>query len=393
MDELRTAFPLLSKPQLKVLALYSMGMVLAGRCGLSCVAFALSAWLGQKFQTVRERLRDWYCSAADKSGRRRRDLPVPACFAPLLAWILKDWTGLRLAIALDATSLSSRFTVLAVSVLYRSAAIPVAWLVLPANARGRWKPKWLQLLEQFKAIVPDRFEVIVLADRGLYAQWLFQAIVKLAWHPLLRVNTHNAVFRPEGGRCRSMAGLLAGPGSSYVAAGVAFRSAKARLPCTLLACWVEGCAEGWFLLSDLPPQKAAPVWYGLRGWIERGFKLTKSGGWNWQETRMTDPQRAQRQWLAMSVASVYVLRQATTQEKRQEPQNSPARKTAARSRKPEAQPKRPRRILSVFRAGLILLPILLLSGALSPHQRFIPEPWPDSAASLFASTQPQDRPP
>ena len=40
--ELEAVFPHLSRPQVKVLAEYSLGMVLAGRCGLSCVAFALA---------------------------------------------------------------------------------------------------------------------------------------------------------------------------------------------------------------------------------------------------------------------------------------------------------------------------------------------------------------
>ena len=34
-------FPHLRKPQVKVLGEYSPGMVLAGRCGLNCVAFVL----------------------------------------------------------------------------------------------------------------------------------------------------------------------------------------------------------------------------------------------------------------------------------------------------------------------------------------------------------------
>ena len=51
--ELASAFPQLSKPQVKVLAEYSMGTVLAGRCGLSCVAYALSRWLGEKFDATR----------------------------------------------------------------------------------------------------------------------------------------------------------------------------------------------------------------------------------------------------------------------------------------------------------------------------------------------------
>jgi hypothetical protein len=39
------------------------------------------------------------------------------------------------------------------------------------------------MLRQVRAVVPRRFFVIVLADRGLYARWLFQRIVRLGWHP------------------------------------------------------------------------------------------------------------------------------------------------------------------------------------------------------------------
>src|SRR5260221_13312564 len=88
--ELESVFPHLSKPQVKVLAEYSAGMIAARRCGLSCVALALSQWLGQTFDAVRERLRDWYCPASHKSGRKRRDLEVQSCFGPLLAWVLRD---------------------------------------------------------------------------------------------------------------------------------------------------------------------------------------------------------------------------------------------------------------------------------------------------------------
>src|SRR5512143_190377 len=40
-------------------------------------------------------------------------------------------------------------------------------------------------------------EVIVLADRSLYANWLFEGISHLGWHPLLRVNA-GGTFRPVG---------------------------------------------------------------------------------------------------------------------------------------------------------------------------------------------------
>ena len=43
--------------------------------------------------------------------------------------------------------------------------------------------------------------------------------------------------------------------------------------------------------------------YGLRAWIEQGFKKIKGGGWQWHSTRMTDPARVERLWLAIVLAT------------------------------------------------------------------------------------------
>src|SRR5512144_2945898 len=86
-----THFPHLSKPQATVLALWSFGMVLARSCTLSAVTTALFPLLGRCWNSVRQRLREWYKPAARKAGQCRRELDVSACFAPLLAWILEGW--------------------------------------------------------------------------------------------------------------------------------------------------------------------------------------------------------------------------------------------------------------------------------------------------------------
>lgn len=398
--ELETVFLHLSKPQIKVLAQYSLGMVLAGRCGLCCVAFALAAWLGHKVDTVRERLRDWYCRAGDKSGQHRRELDVASCFGPLLQWVLRDWDAKELAIALDATTLGQRFVVLAISIVYRAGAIPVAWAVLPATAKGAWKPRWLDLLGQFKPLVPPQLKVIVLADRGLYARWLYQEIVSLGWHPFLRLNaTDHVHFQPEGGEYVPLASVLQKPGCSYSGVGTLFRTARTKLPCTLAACWKDGCKEGWFVASDLPPQQLDSAWYGLRCWIECSFKQAKSGGWNWQQTRMTDPERATRQWLAMAVAAVLLMRQGAASEAAGPPTPPPApplapagagEVSAVAPPKPGVQAVR--RILSVFRKGLLLVQAILLADGPLPHARFKPEPWPKSPVALNQESPPAKPP-
>jgi hypothetical protein len=278
----------------------------------------------------------------------------------------------------------------------------VAWVVLPAVAKGAWKPHWIGLRERFKSIVPPHLRVIVLADRGLYAKWLFKAIVALGWHPFLRINTNNADFRPEGSaQYLPLVCLLDGVGSSYSGRGTMFRSPEARLACTLLAAWGEGYEEGWFVLSDLPQEQTSVAWYGLRGWIERGFKHAKSGGWNWQDTRMNDPDRASRQWLAMAVAAVLLMRQGTAAELQTPPGDQPAQPSRAHNesadnpasthnQKPvpatpqgptarSSPPKRkPRRILSVFRRGLLIVQSALLANLPMSLDHFVPEPWPQS---------------
>ena len=61
-------FPHLSKPMAACLALWSLGMIVAGSCSLTAVAWAWKPILKQKFYTLRERLRDLYREAPAKAG-------------------------------------------------------------------------------------------------------------------------------------------------------------------------------------------------------------------------------------------------------------------------------------------------------------------------------------
>jgi Transposase DDE domain len=373
-DDLAAAFPQLSRPQVLGLATWSFGMVLARCCALTAVALFLAQYLAGRYHAVRQRLREFYQEAAAKKGRRRRDLDVTACFAPLLRWVLRDWDGDRLAVAVDASALGTRFVVLCVAVVYRGGALPVAWAVLPANVRGSWKRPWLRLLRRFRDALPGRWSVVVLADRGLYAKWLFAGIRRLGWHPLLRVNG-GGMFRPKGWRhFVPMADLVPQPGRHWRGRGTAFSTAKARLRCTLLAVWGEGHDEPWLLLTDLAPPRGEASWYGWRGWVEQFFKDGKRGGWQWQRTRMTDPGRAERLWLAIAVATVWLMRVGSEDEGR------PGGPLPAWPPEAEAEPGRPAgrrwRLVSVFARGWVVLLAALLRGGRLPEGRLRPEPWP-----------------
>src|SRR2546426_4902311 len=152
----------LSKPQATVLALWSFGMVLARSCALTAVSQMLAKGMQRNEPTVRQQLRAWDDDARRTRGPTRQALRVETCFTPLLGWVVSWWQGTQLALAIDATSLGQRLVVLAVSVVYRGCAIPVAWVILPAGAQHAWRREWLRLLRRLRPAIPRGWTVISL---------------------------------------------------------------------------------------------------------------------------------------------------------------------------------------------------------------------------------------
>src|SRR5215471_7261523 len=372
---IQTHLPHLSKPQATVLALWSLGMVLARSCALTAVSAFLATWLGRKEPAVRQQLREFCYEATAKCGTTRQELVVETCFAPLLAWVVDQWEGTQMALALDATPLGDRFTVLALSVVYRGCAIPVAWTVLSATAKHAWRREWLRLLRRVHRAIPRSWTVLVLADRGLYARWLFRRITRLGWHPFLRINT-GGTFRPTGQvRGVPLQTLVPEPGTTWQGTGIAFKGRDRQLHCTLLACWEAGYKDPWLILTDLPPEASTACWYGLRAWIEQGFKITKRAGWQWHRTRMRDPERAARLWLAVAVATLWLLSVGEAADETL-PASTLLDVTALCPSRPRTRRATRLRLVSVFRQGWVALLVALLRQEPVPQGRFVPDPWP-----------------
>jgi hypothetical protein len=371
--------PHLSKPQVTVLALWSFGMATVKSCALTTVTLFLAILLKTKENTMRQRLREWCYERKAKKGDKRVDVKVQSCFPFLMRWVISKWQGTQVAIALDATALSLNFTVLSISVVYRGCAIPVAWAI--GNAKGGWNKHWLRMITLIRPSIPRNYTVIVLTDRGLYSPKLFCHIRKIGWHPFMRINAMGT-FCPAGeGVFRPITSFVREQGQRWQGAGIAFKSR--RIPSTLLAYWGEGMEEAWFILTDLPPEACEACWYGMRAWIEQGFRTIKRGGWQWHGTRMTDPRRAQRLWLAVSVATLWLLSVGGEAEAMADESATAfpfpdivdclEQSTGARPRTQRKASKL--RLVSIFRRGWVTILVSLIRHEPLPLGRFIPEPW------------------
>ena len=251
----------------------------------------------------------------------------------------------------------------------------MAWTVRAGTTKHAWRGEWLRRLRQLRPASPATGTVLVLADRGLSARWLFRRIGRLGWHPVLRINTGGTLRPQASNRFQSLRTFCLQPGTRWPGRGTAFVSRPCRLDCTLLACGEEGYKDAWFILTDLPPEGSAAGWYGLRAWSAQGCKLTKRGGGQGQRTRRTDPERAARLWLAVAVAPLWLLSVGGAAEATIPPS------TFLDLTAPLEQARRQRRatqlrLVSVFRQGWNLILVALLQGRRLPVGHFVPEPWP-----------------
>src|SRR4029453_3910816 len=240
--------------------------LLAAESGCEQAVLAELGTQGLPGHATRARLREFLCDGADRATPRPTTLEVEACFAPLLGWVVDWWGGDTLPLAIDATSLRDRQVVLALSVLYRGSAIPVAWVVLPHRGKGLWLPHLERLLRLLAPAVPPTMRVLVLTDRGLWSPQLWRQIVENGVQPLIRIRP-DAPFAPAGQRRQPARELVPGAGWYWVGEGVAYKHKATRLACTLVAVWGHGQRDPWLLLTDLAPEAVDGSWYGLRVWV------------------------------------------------------------------------------------------------------------------------------
>jgi Transposase DDE domain len=372
--------PGLSKAEAQALGLLSYGILLFNGCGLTRLSKGLAEIEQVPAGRLRQRLREFSYEAEAKRGNKRREVKVEACFADLLRSVLRGWQGKKeLALAMDASTLGERFTVLSISVMYRGCGIPIAWKIIPAVQEGAWRPYWEGLLAAFEGVVPPDWKVILMADRGLYAAWLYQAIVKLGWHPMLRVKEDlsfrargEETFSPMGQRVKRRGRGWSGKGE--------WSEHGERMQGTVLIRWEKGYEEKLVVVTDLDEKEANAAWYQMRFWIEDEYKDHKSGGWGWEQTKMTDPKRAERQWLARAVAMQMAVlvggqKEAAEQErKRLAQKRGSGKRRVGRPAKPVCRPRA--REQSMLMAGQQAIEAAVIRGQEVPQGHVVAEEWP-----------------
>jgi hypothetical protein len=294
-------FTNLKKWQAVGLALYSFGVVLAESSRVSKVAEALA--YTSRITNMERRLRRWLANSR---------IDVQLCCYCWIAWVWRSIDVPRAILLVDETKLSDRLGIMMVSLAYENRAIPLAWCCYRANSAADYPEQgqvlliW-GLLAKVLEVLPADARPLVQMDRGLsHSSAMIKALDTLGLAYLLRVKS-NSTFTSRRGK-KSLLKNLIKPDEYHTCYGTLFRYSK-RVTVTVHLIWELGQPEPWCLITNDPTIYGSG--YAVRIWQEESFRDLKSGGWQWQDSYVLIPQRAERLVLVLAIAYAWMLTQGT----------------------------------------------------------------------------------
>jgi DDE family transposase len=204
---------------------------------------------------------------------------------------------------LDDTQQTTHCTLSTLALDYGGRAIPLAWCRWSGRLHGRYWAQIDGLLQHAQQILPAHVQPVVLADRGLASPKLIQLIQQRGWDYLVRVQ-RDTTLRTDARR-RSprvhLGELIDRPGQPSVTRdGWIF--GRGDLWAHTAVVWQRGYQEPWLLVSNLDLGAAMAELYAQRMHVEALFRDAKSGGFEWELSRVLRADRAQRLLLGLMIA-------------------------------------------------------------------------------------------
>jgi hypothetical protein len=289
--------PHLGAWQAQGLALFSLGVVWAESSALTKVAEKLVPF--GKADSLERRLQRWVSNPR---------LDMTLCFTAWIRWVVGAFDHPQLTLLVDETRLGNHVRVMMVGLAYQQRCIPLIWrcyTTYPAEGQVQLIDGLLRRLAQ-----AVRWEVppLLQADRGLgTSPALIRAVERLGWTYLFRVQNHTKIITRQQ-RVYALNRVVHRPGQSWSGSGVVFKQ-RGRLLADVHVLWAHGQPEPWCLVTNHHLVSAAC--YARRVWQEESFRDLKSGGFQWQHSRVWQPPHAEHLLLVLALAYAWTLTHGT----------------------------------------------------------------------------------
>lgn len=237
-----------------------------------------------------------------------RFINVPDFYRPLIREALQGWAHKDVFVILDGCSVNHdalQFFRLSLSHCFR--AIPLTWLVVTGPGLITVE-KCEALLKEGAQLLRHVATVTFLADRGFRDKDWAAKCRKLCWDYGLRIANNTGVTLADG-QVLAVNTLGVKPGRPCYFQNVRL-TAEADWACNLAVTWTkptpkqpaELCAIAMNVTACQHTLKA----YLKRMHIEESFRDDKSGSFDLEATKLTDPERLNHLLLAIAVAVLWI---------------------------------------------------------------------------------------
>lgn len=296
-EEVGKHFRELGKWQAMGLSLLSFGVILARHASLSRIAEEL-AWMGH-IESLSKRFKRWISNP-------KLDM-VLACEL-WMKWVWQQYDAQRPILLVDETKLGDRIGIMMVSLAFEQRAIPLVWRCYRANSASDYPQQgqvvlvW-QLIARALAVIPLACRPIIQMDRGMaQSEAMFRALKNLQVSYLVRLKGYTR-FTSRRGHSQLLRNMVK-PGECLRCHGKIFKQEK-QVTTHLVLAWEIGQDEPWFLATNDPA--LSQCLYARRMWQEESFRDLKSGGWQWEASRIRHPERMERYLLVLALAYAWML--------------------------------------------------------------------------------------
>jgi Transposase DDE domain len=235
---------------------------------------------------------------------RDERLSLKTMYYPLISAVLSELQTDVLYLTMDETTHSGEYCLFQIGLATDGFSIPLGFLQYDVDAP--WADDARELLTTLDGYIPERFTVILLADRIHTGDPFLCCLDDLGWEHVFRAPGDTAIETKRGWKTvqslytrrntgRFLNNIRVWKGSTRRANISVYKYARPGFR-----------AVNWYLISSLPACMERFAEYACRWWQECTFKDLKSALFDWERGRVIDPERVEVLLMGLSCA-VWVM--------------------------------------------------------------------------------------
>ena len=226
-------------------------------------------------------------------------------YAPIIKRFLVTLYLPAYYLVVDTTDVGAKNRALVLSLSYHGRSIPLIWEVEPGTKGHTKEETQVKLVKRLAPHFKPKGAVIFLGDSEFDGVSLQKELREQGWYYIVRTSPQLHIRETEQSESYPIGELVPHPDSpEQRKTDILFTKTHSFGPVNCYACWEAGQEIPLILLSHLPADKAynPRLTYRIRFSTEPLFADCKEAGFRLHKSRLLEPERLSRLFLAVSVS-------------------------------------------------------------------------------------------